>query len=386
MLPKSVRTVLLRLHLWLALSFGSVFVILGLTGSIIAWMHELDHVLNPDLFSTAHPTYPAEPVSPEMVQAALDVLVANPAYGRPRQLMLPASTTDVITAWYPARPANGKSAVGQFGQDGSRQVMLDPVTLEVKGERNWGEYGISASLLIPSLYHLHRYVLLGETGKTVIAVSGLMLVLMSLIGLFLWLPRPSWKALRQALTVNLAASPAAINFRLHRMLGFFALPVLLLLGFSGAYFNQPQWILPVVGKVLPVTPARKPENVNLLPGQHITAVQAMLIAQGVFPEARISRLGLPSASAAVYEIRLRQPQEMHSGDGASRVSVDAGSGRIIRVADPLRGQTGDRFLAWLFPLHSGIAFGIPGRLFISCFGLVPLMLMLTGWRMWRKRK
>ena len=72
--------------------------------------------------------------------------------------------------------------------------MLDPVTLEVKGERNWGEFGISASLLIPSLYHLHRYVLLGETGKTVIAVSGIMLGLMSLIGLFLWLPRPNWKA------------------------------------------------------------------------------------------------------------------------------------------------------------------------------------------------
>jgi len=383
MLPKSVRTVLLRLHLWLALTFGSVFVLLGLTGSIICWMHELDHALNPALFSTGRQTYTAEPIEPEMVQAALDILTANPAYGKPRQLMLPATTADVITAWYPARAATGKSV---FSQDWSRQVMLDPLTLEVKGERNWGQYGISVSLLIPSLYHLHRYVLLGDTGKTVIAVSGIMLVLMSLIGLFLWLPKPNWKALRQALTVNLTATPAAINFRLHRMLGFFALPVLLLLGFSGAYFNQPQWILPVIGKVLPVTQARKQGDAHVLAGQHITAVQAMLIAQGVFQHARISRLGLPSASAAVYEIRLRQPQEMHSGDGASRVSVDAGSGRIIRVADPLQGQAGDRFLAWLFPLHSGIAFGMPGRIFISCFGLAPLVLMLTGWRMGRKRK
>jgi len=383
MLPKSARTILLRLHLWLALTFGSVFVALGLTGSIISWMPELDRALNPALFNTVHQTHQAEPFRAEMAQTALDALTANPAYGRPRQLMLPASTADVITAWYPARSASGKSA---FSQDWSRQVMLDPVTLEVKGERNWGQYGISGRLLIPTLYHLHRYVLLGEIGKTVIAVSGIMLVLMSLIGLFLWLPKPNWKALRQALTVNLAATPAAINFRLHRMLGFFALPVLLLLGFSGAYFNQPQWILPVVGKVLPVTQTRKPGDANVPPGQHITVVQAMLIAQGVFPHARISRLGLPSGSATVYEIRLRQPQEMHSGDGASRVSVDAGSGRIFRVADPLQGQAGDRFLAWLFPLHSGIAFGITGRIFISCFGLVPLILMLTGWRMWRKRK
>ncbi|MFZ6718888.1 PepSY-associated TM helix domain-containing protein [Undibacterium sp. Ji49W] len=381
MLSKSVRAVLLRLHLWLALIFGSVFVVLGLTGSIISWMPELDHLLNPSLFNSTNTTANAERVTPVMVQVAVDMLTADGRYGRPRQMMIPASTTEVFVAWYPPVPQDRSS----FGQNWSRQVMLDPVTMAIKGERNWGEYGLSPTLLIPTIYHLHRYMLLGETGKTVIAVCGLMLILMSVSGLFLWLPKPAWKALRQALTVNFSASAIAINFRLHRMLGFFALPVFLLLGFSGTYFNQPRWIIPVVSTIFPVTEKAETGNVNKSTGHAIGVAQAMQYAQDVFPQARITRLGLPSGTATAYEIRLRQATEMHRGDGASRISVDAENGRILRVIDPLRGQSGDRFLTWLFPLHSGIAFGTMGRIFISCFGLMPLILMVTGWRMWRKR-
>ncbi|MFZ6766591.1 PepSY-associated TM helix domain-containing protein [Undibacterium sp. Di26W] len=387
MLSKSVRAVLLRLHLWLALVFGSVFVVLGLTGSIISWMPELDHLLNPSLFKSTHTASNAERVTPAMVQAAVDMLQADDhngrygRYGRPRQVMIPASTAEVFVAWYPPTPQDRSI----FGQNWSRQVMLDPMTMAVTGERNWGEYGLSPALLIPTIYHLHRYMLLGETGKTVIAVCGLMLILMSVSGLFLWLPKPAWKALRQALTVNFSASAMAVNFRLHRMSGFFALPVFLLLGFSGTYFNQPRWIVPVISTVLPVTGTRETGNANKPAEQVISVAQAMQYAQDVFPQARITRLGLPSSTATAYEIRLRQATEIHRGDGASRISVDAESGRILRVIDPLRGQSGDRLLTWLFPLHSGTAFGTVGRIFISCFGLMPLILMVTGWRMWRKR-
>ena len=50
------------------------------------------------------------------------------------------------------------------------------------GERNWGEAGLTRPLLVPTLFHLHRYLLAGEAGKVVIAVQGVALALMTLTG------------------------------------------------------------------------------------------------------------------------------------------------------------------------------------------------------------
>jgi uncharacterized iron-regulated membrane protein len=40
----------------------------------------------------------------------------------------------------------------------------------------------------------------------------------------------------------------------------------------------------------------------------------------------------------------------------------------------------------MYPLHTGEAFGMPGRIFISAFGLAPLLFALTGVLIWWKRQ
>lgn len=380
------RLVLKRLHLWMALAFGLVFVVLGLTGSILVWFDELDHGFNPTLFDTGRELVAASAIAPDVIQAAVEKLSVDRRYGRPQLIMIPATNAEVITAWYPAQASRD---AGIFQQEWSRQVLLDPLTHQIKGERNWGEYGVSSPLLMPTIFHLHRYVLLGDIGRKLISISGLVLILMTVSGFYLWFPKASWKAWRQALSVNFKTSAAAIVFRLHRMLGFFALPVFIVLGFSGAYFNQPKWLAPVINSVFPITQAKQAE---VLPREpqfkqgSIEVAHALSIAQQQFPTARISRLGLPSSKDARYEVRLRQGNEVHRGDGATRISIDANSGQILRMSDPLQGQSGDRLLSWLFPLHTGMAFGLAGRIFICCFGIIPLIMMWSGWRMWRKRR
>jgi uncharacterized iron-regulated membrane protein len=44
-------------------------------------------------------------------------------------------------------------------------------------------------------------------------------------------------------------------------------------------------------------------------------------------------------------------------------------------------------LAWLFPLHSGEAFGYAGRALWTLFGLLPPLLFATGtWLWWKRRR
>jgi len=363
-----------RLHLAVALVFGGVFMLSGLTGCALAWMHELDGALNPSLFHASA----SGPPAPDAVARIVDRLARDPAYGRPSQVTLPERGGEVAVAWY-RLPSSG----GPFALDRSRQVMVDPADLAVTGERVWGEIGLSRPLLMPTLFHLHRYLLAGAVGKTVIAVSGLALLFMSLVGLVLWWPKATVNAWRKAFTVAHRGSWPRFNVSFHRAAGAVAAPVLAVLGFSGCLFNQPQWIRPIVASVAAVSPQEKIKGGAT---GDVGAARAAQAAADIFPAARVSRVGLPAKPGLPYDIRLRQPGEVRQGDGNTRVAVDAATGRVLRVRDPLRAPAGDAFIDWQFPLHTGEAFGTVGRVVVSVVGLTPAAFLVTGLAVWRRRR
>jgi uncharacterized iron-regulated membrane protein len=263
--------------------------------------------------------------------------------------------------------------------------MLDRHTLAILGERNWGEFGLSRPLLMPTLFHLHRYLFAGEVGKTVIGISGLLLTVTSLLGLVLWWPKHSLASLRKALTVRGTPASRQFNYSLHRAAGFFMTPVLAVLGFTGLAMNLPDWVRPVVGAVATLEPNAKLANGPAEGRKPISVAAALEAAQRQVPQGRLSRVSLGSAKAP-YEIRMRQPGEVRQGDGLTRVSVDAFSGAVLRVRDPLTAASGDTFFNWQFPLHTGEAFGLAGRVLVSVSGLAPLLFMVTGLVLWLGRR
>ena len=380
MLGKRVKEVVRLVHLWTGLLFGSILVVLGLTGVALAWVDELDAWLNPSLLTVAPvPGAPAR-ITPAMAQALVDRLALDPAYGKPNQLVFPDMPGGVAVAWY--RPRVKTSSPWEV--DVARQVMVDPVRLSVTGERHWGEAGLSRPLLMPTLFHLHRYLLAGENGKLVVALTGVSLLLTSFTGLVLWWPRLAWRALWQSVSVRYGGNWTRFNFQLHRAFGFFALPVFLMLAVSGVYFNMPAWVTPAVGAVAPLTPTKAAVNRSEPSAVRIDLADAVAVAQARFPSARVGRVTLPVKSGQPYEVRLRQDGELRQGSGATRVSIDAGDASVLKVVDPLAARGGDKFINWLFPLHSGEAFGVTGRAFISVFGLAPLIFFATGVVVWLK--
>ncbi|MED5598017.1 PepSY-associated TM helix domain-containing protein [Janthinobacterium sp. P210006] len=381
MSKRPIKWLLAKLHLYAGLWFGALFVLLGLTGSAIAWMPELDAYLNPTLLQASTPAAgQVFRVTPGTVQAVVDQLTADPAYGKPTQLNPPADARDVYVASY--RQAGKPSP---FSQAIVRQVMVDPYTLQVKGERDWGRFGLTRPLLMSGMFHLHRYLLTGDTGKTVTGISGVLLLLMALSGIYLWWPRMQWTAIKRALTVSHGGSWPRFNYTLHKAAGFFAAPVLAVIAFSGIYFNLPQLVVPLVDLVSTVPDTAKLNNVQR-DGALLDAGAAMAAAQRLYPQARVSRIVLPAKKDLPYDIRVRQPDEIAHGDGATRITLDARSGLPLRIRDPLTASYGERFLGWQFPLHSGQAFGVAGRSFITLFGLMPLLFMLTGTLVWWKRR
>jgi len=374
-----IRTV----HLWAGLIFGTILVLQGLTGSILGWRHELDAWLNPGLLRVAPPPgkVAGQPVlvEPAAAAAVVERLVRDPAYGRPDTLFLPEAHGDVYVAWYrPAKPAS------VWEQGVTRQVMVDPANLAVLGERNWGEAGLSRPLLMPTLFHLHHYLMTGEAGKVVIAVQGVALFLLTLTGIVVWWPKLSLSAFWHAITVRGWGKWPKFSFQLHRAAGFYTAPVLLVLAVTGVYFNMPGWVTPAIKAVAPLTPNAKAANISDAASPRIGIAAAMAAAQARFPDGRISRVSIPAKPEQPFEVRLRQPGELRHGNGATRVSVDAGNGALLRVVDPLTARGGDWLVSTFYPLHTGEAFGMLGRIVISIVGVTPLAFFITGIVVWLK--
>ena len=77
MSKRPIKWLFAKLHLYAGLWFGALFVLLGLTGSAIAWMPELDAYLNPTLLQASTPA-PGQhfQVTPRTLQTVVDLLTA----------------------------------------------------------------------------------------------------------------------------------------------------------------------------------------------------------------------------------------------------------------------------------------------------------------------
>ncbi|WP_268970619.1 PepSY-associated TM helix domain-containing protein [Undibacterium curvum] len=381
MIKGLLRRFLRQFHLLCALCFGLFLFASALTGSILSWRHELDASLNPDLFHVAAAPASCNSKHCEHAQQAalIDWLNSQPGYQRPSMLSFPENPERAVIAWYklPA-PANTGWQLAR-----SRQVMIDPLRRQILGERVWGDIGFSRALIIPTLFHVHRYFLMGDIGKTLMAVTGLVLLLSCLQGLLLWLPAASRQAWKKSITVHWRGSLPALLYSLHRSAGALLALLLMMLGLTGIYFNQPGWLSPVFPAQVRKLPDAAPAATTT---QALPLTALLAIAQQAFPDARISRISLPASAGKPLEIRLHQAGELRKEDGATRISLDPYSGAIRQMIDPLKMQGSERWVSWFYPLHSGEIGGTAGRILISLCGLGLLLLMFSGYVMWWKKR
>lgn len=91
----------------------------------------------------------------------------------------------------------------------------------------------------------------------------------------------------------------------------------------------------------------------------------MAAAQKLYPQARVSRIVLPARQDQPYDIRVRQPDEIAEGGGATRVTLDARSQLAPAHPRSLDGLVWRALSGLAIPLHSGQAFGVAGRSFIT---------------------
>lgn len=356
----TLRNRWLVIHRWLGLTAGLLFALLGLTGSLLVYDHALDEWLNPELLLSSG--------QGARVPVADVITAAETAYGGDAlSLSRPRVAEGVWKVWFQSGSENAPTFT---------QVLVDPYSGEVTGQRVWGDY------LMTWIYRLHFRLLAGEVGGTIVGLAGLVVLISIASGIYLWWPlwKHSWRA---AIQIRKGKG----NYDLHKTTGVVSGFVLVILVFTGVYMEFPDWFHATLSPISTVS--KPPSELQSAGAETVAAMsadQAIATAQKYFPNAAFDHLHPPLGPEGFYEVAFRQEGEVQQSFGRTQVFLDAYSGEVLLIRSPADFTAADAFVAWQFPLHNGEAFGMFGRGIVCLTGLAPAGLYLTGMVVWWSRR
>jgi uncharacterized iron-regulated membrane protein len=380
------RKVWIRLHRYAGLAMALFLTIAGLTGSMIAFNHELDEWLNPELFHVSSRGAPLP-----SLEIAGRVEQSDP---RLRVTWVPLQLEIGHAVGFFVEPRIDRTTGQPFAVE-YNQVFIDPVTGAVLGKRFWGAFRLDRAHLIPFLYVLHYSLHLPERwGIWLMGIVGLVWVFDCFVGLYLTFPhrQPFLEKWKPAWQVKRGAGAWRINFDLHRAGGLWFWGLLLIMAVSSVSLNLNQEVFrPVVSFFSPLTPTPFEQREERPPEKPIEPVLSFeeILAKAKDETQRRDWDTRPyglfySSPFGVFGVVFGE--EHAPGLGSSWLYFDGEDGRLIGGQVPGQGTSGDLFIQLQFPLHSGQIAGLPGRIVIFITGIVVAMLSVTGVVIWLKKR
>ncbi len=385
-----MRRVLVTLHRWFGL-FTAVFLfIAGSTGALIAWDHELDALLNPDLYEAPGAGAPRSPLD-----LADRIEQRDP---RVQVSYLPLENEHGHTLRVSVQPRKDPRT-GKAHQLDFDQLAVDPASGEIVGQRMWGEASLSRRNLLPFLYKLHYTLHLPhafdiDVGMLLMGVVAIVWSLDAFIAL--WISFPNLAAWRKSLAFRVRAGGFRLIFDLHRSGGVWVWPLLLVLGVTAISMNLGNEVMrPLVGAISPLSASPFDTRTPLAldePGEPGLSRRELL--PRATKAAQEHGIHLPAgaifyaAEFDTYGVGFFEPGNDHGDGGLGNpwLYFDGQDGRIIGTHIPGQGSAGDVFMQAQFPLHSGRIAGVAGRIAVSLLGLVIAMLSVTGIVIWARKR
>lgn len=366
-----VRRFVRRAHLWLGLSLGALFVVLGLTGSLLVFYQEIDAAIHPEIQVTG----PAQ--APGWHSPVWDKALATVRRQWPERTgawRFEASGKPGPVAARYVMPRTGSHAAHSGG---FMMVWLAPDGSRVLREAAWGSYAMTW------IYDLHMQLAAGPAWRSFVGWAGLGILVLLLTGLWAWWPKGSW---RKALRYKTGASTVRTLRDVHKLTGLASLPLLVMLVATGVMLALPGPSNAFLARVTgPVDEAPSPNSVAVR-GQPLSIAQALAIAHRAMPLARLAWVEAPGQPTAAFMVRVQQPGDPSFRFPHSSVYIDQFSGAVVGLQDSRRASPSTTVNNWLHPLHDASAGGLSLRILAALVGLSPAALFATGLLRWRRRR
>ena len=352
-----MRRILFNLHLYAALVAGVFIAILGVTGAIMAFEPELDHVLHP------HRSYVTPQGQPKSL-AELAEAVGKVVAGKPVVFVL-------STAPNLSYGVGFRDAFVSLNQYTGEVLDVDRSDVDFLGYVHQTHLRLATPLWLPGR-DPH------QVGKQIMSWSGVAALFLLLSGIYLW-----WPAKR--VRVDWRSGERRSWFDLHNCIGIFSLVFLLILSVTGVVIGFERQTEPMFYRLTGSRPVEPPRaQVAPQPGATlITPDQALAIAREALPGA--SPVFVSAANPKqIYRVALRYPEDLTPG-GRSRVYIDPYSGQVLQAESSRTTAAGTRLVNLNRALHTGDIFGIPSKTVMSLASLAIVAQLSSGLVMLWKR-
>lgn len=380
-----LREVLFWVHLVSGLVAGLVIAVMSITGVAIAFEHEILAFIDRDVARV--------PARDGATRLPLDELVSaaasqRPAF-RPTTILVPASPTSAYEL--------------RAGREGT--LFLNPTSGAVSEPRSGAAHDV-----LHAIEEWHRWLGLegrGQAaGKLVIGICNLALVVLCLTGIWIWLPRrrSGRSAWRRRLWFTPGLEPRARDRSWHDVVGFWTLPVLLVLAGTAVVFSF-EWghrlVFAAFGETAPAArgpgmlaspPVTLPVHAADSRPLPLEAIRSAVAARHPRHEAIALPLAPAPGPPRPLDVVVFEPAPFQTR-GRVQLKVDPFTGEILSTLGWADRSAGTRARILIRFLHTGEALGWPGRLVAVAVTALSLLLVYTGttlsWarsRAWRDRR
>ncbi|MBK8815587.1 MAG: PepSY domain-containing protein [Methylococcaceae bacterium] len=411
------RSFWVLLHRYAGLMMALFLIIIGLTGSILAFYEEIDDWLNP-LGSHRH-TRIAVQVKPLLDPFDLcDRALKLAPHARITNVDLNPKQDEAYTV---ALEPSTNPSTGQPYELGYSKLKLNPYTGgEVENSRDnqsseqTGYFPLTRKNVLDFIYALHCQLALGETGALLFGIIALAWTLDCFVGFYLTLPKgrskhpattgqqvsvakqPSfWQRWKPAWQIKPNASAFRLNFDLHRAFGLWTWAILFIFAWSSVMFMLPEVYEPVMKVFFETAPEQSQSSEPATPqfvsiaefryahiiGKRLMAEQAKRHGFAVHQESLLSY----DDATGLFEYIVTSNRDV-SQAGQTGVTFNADTGALVKLDPPATGElSGVTVQYWLMALHMASSWGLPYKLFVCFMGLVITMLSVTGIYIWYKK-
>jgi uncharacterized iron-regulated membrane protein len=366
---------------------AAFLIIVGLTGSLLALLPELNHALTPKLYPGPHGT--------DLDPATL---------ARRAEALVPQART--ITVYLGDA---GTARIGMEAREGAEAldfeaICLDAATGEELGRLTRNGWPRRIESVLPFLYNIHYTLAAGDVGIWALGVVALLWTIDCFVAICLTLPSSGARAGKSFLArwkpawqIKLRSSFFRVNFDFHRAGGLWLWALLLIFAWSSVFmdlngvytwttslffdFEQPYW-------ARADAPPRADGKPPLEWEEAQTVARKLMDDQAQAWGFTIDR---PVAlylmrQKGVYQYRVHSSRDIGAKNGTTSLHFDAYTGAFRSFSLPTGQRAGNTLTTWLAELHMANVFGLPYKILVCALGLAIAGLSGTGVYIWWKKR
>ncbi|MCF0061648.1 PepSY domain-containing protein [Dyadobacter chenwenxiniae] len=365
-MKKALKKLASQLHLWLGISSGLVVFIVALTGSLLVFEDELEPVIDSKFHIAAiHEGKPRLP---------LDLLTAKVSDAFPNKKLLRVTIEREADRNVIFGLKNGKK------EKDILSVAVDPYSGQI------ASYRIEQDAFFSVVLRLHRYLCLEETGKAITGISCVMFLIIMITGLVMWWPNR--KNRKQRFTIKWNAKFKRLNWDLHAILGFYALPFVFVIAITGLVWSY-KWVNNIIFMTFDGIPQQKREApANIQPiDNHKDIFFQKIYTQTNQQLPNPGKIVITLADSDSLSVTVSKADDHAAINNiVNFLYFDKNNGQLIKKRLYAEETKGMKVRRLIYPIHTGSLLGWPTKILAFLTALIAASLPVTGVIIWLGKK